>query len=267
MYCDYHVHTDFSGDCNMPLEVACRAAVKLGIKEIAVTDHLDLDYPKEDLSFNFDYHAYSASLAKMQERYRGELNIVKGIEIGLQPHVLAKCNEFLEGKHFNFIIASLHAVDRKELHGGDFFAGRDKYAAFRKYLQEVYFCLKGFEKFHVLGHIDLVRRYGNYADNSMEYNDYADLFDLIFKELIDRGKGLEINTSGFQYGLKSPHPSMAILKRYRELGGEIITIASDAHTLERLGENFSLACKMAQEAGFRYFARFPDGKVVFEKFK
>ncbi len=266
MYCDYHVHTDFSGDCDMPLEVACREAIELGVKEIAVTDHLDIDYPKEGFNFHFDYDTYSSSLVKAQKRYGEQLSIIKGLEIGLQPHVLAECHNYLQGTNFDFIIAAVHAVDRKDLYSGEFFAGRDKRTAFEEYLEDVYFCLKGFERYHVLGHIDLVRRYGNYRDNSMEYADYKDLLDLILKELIDRGKGLEINTSGLHYGLDSPHPSLTILKRYRELGGEIITIGSDAHTPGRLGENFPLACRMAREAGFKYIARFPGGKPELFKF-
>ena len=48
------------------------------------------------------------------------------------------------------------------------------------------------------------------------------------------GKGIELNTGGFKYGLGHPNPCEDIIKRYKELGGEIITLGSDAHKCESL---------------------------------
>jgi histidinol-phosphatase (PHP family) len=88
--------------------------------EIAVTDHLDIDYPDRDFQFDLDYAAYSDAIDHAREKYNGRLNIVKGLEIGLQPHILDECAAFLEGKDFQFVIASVHAVSGMDLSGDEY---------------------------------------------------------------------------------------------------------------------------------------------------
>jgi len=265
MYYDYHVHTFFSEDSNMDLEEACRTAIQKNIIEMAITDHLDIDYPDRSIEFDLDYPAYSIAIEKAKEKFKGRLNIIKGIEIGLQPHIIDECRQFLEGKNFQFIIASVHAAQKKDLHNGDFCNGKNRNTSYREYFEEVYQCIKEFNQFHILGHIDLIRRYGDYIDRNMKYSDFGDVLDEIFKELIYTGKGLEINTSGYRYNLESTMPDLDLLTRYRELGGEILTIGSDAHTPYHLAEHFPLAYASAIKAGFKYLTRFPDGKPEFVK--
>ncbi len=265
MYYDYHVHTLFSEDSEMKLEEACEAAIEKNIIEMAVTDHLDIDYPDRSITFDLDYPAYSEAIDKAKKKYREQLNIIKGLEIGLQPHIMEECRQFLSGKDFQFIIASIHAARKLDLHSGEFSSGKSRKTTYREYLEEVYLCIKEFEQFHVLGHIDLIRRYGGYEDTSMKYPDFPDELDEIFRHLIYNGKGMEINTSGYRYNLGSTLPDLDLLKRYRELGGEILTIGSDAHTPYQLAEHFTLAYTMADKAGFRYLTRFPRGKPEFVK--
>ena len=132
-------------------------------------------------------------------------------------------------------------------------------------MQELYECVKKYNRFHVLGHIDIIRRYGSYTDKTIKYCDYSDIIDEIFKLLIYNGKGIEINTSGYRYRLESTMPDFELLKRYRELGGEILTIGSDAHTTQHIAEQFANAHYLADKAGFKYIARFPEGKPEFIK--
>lgn len=266
MFYDYHVHTHFSEDSEMSLDEACVAAIEKNIGEIAITDHVDIDYPDKNYQFELDYDTYSEAIEKAKEKYYGKLNIIKGLEIGLQRHILKDCKAFMENKDFGFIIASIHAVSGEDLYSGDFYEQRDKKTAYTEYLQELLDCIKGFETYNILGHIDLIRRYGNYKNNALRYLDFADLLDLIFEELIYSGKGLEINTSGFRYGLRGIMPGLDLLKRYRELGGEILTIGSDAHAPCQLAECFEYAHYTAKEAGFKYLTRFPSGKPEFVKF-
>ncbi len=263
MFYDYHVHTDFSEDSSMSLDEACRAAIERNVVEMAVTDHLDIDYPDRDFQFDLDYAAYSDAIDRAREKYNGRLSIVKGLEIGLQPHVLDQCKAFLEEKDFQFVIASVHAVSGMDLYGKDFHRQKTKKAAYTEYLQELLSCIKEFTSFNVLGHVDLVRRYGSYKDNSMKHADFGDLLDLIFEELISTGKGLELNTSGFRYKLQSTMPDLNILKRYREMGGEILTIGSDAQSPHHLAEYFDFASDLARKAGLRYITRFPHGQPEF----
>ena len=96
----------------------------------------------------------------------------------------------------------------------------------------------------------------------MRYAEFADILDEILGALISRGKGLELNTSGLRKGLPFAHPNAEILRRYRELGGEIITLGSDAHSARDLAADFGTAKEMLKSAGFReiavYHARKPD---------
>ncbi len=263
MYYDYHIHTNFSEDSRMNIGQACMQAIEKNIVEIAVTDHLDIDYPDRDFEFTLDYAAYSTALDRARKEFDGRLNIVKGLEIGLQPHILDECTAFLKDKDFQFVIASVHAVSGMDLYGEDFHREKNKQSSYTEYLQELLACIKEFKSFNVVGHIDLIRRYGNYSDRTMKCSDFGDLLDLIFMELIATGRGLEINTSGFRYNLDSTLPDFDLLKRYRELGGEILTIGSDAHTTYHLGEFFPYAHQLAKKAGFKYLTRFPAGKPEF----
>ncbi len=265
LFYDYHVHTAFSEDSSMGMEEMCLGAVERNIVEIAVTDHLDIDYPDRDFQFDLDYAAYSAAIDHAREKYHGRLNIVKGIEIGLQPHILDECAAFLEGKDFQFVIASVHAVSGMDLSGDEYYRQKTKKAAYIEYLEALLACIKNFKAFNVVGHVDLLRRYGSYRDKSMKHSDFGDLLDLVFEELISTGRGLEINTSGFRYKLQSTLPDLDLLKRYRELGGEILTIGSDAHTPHHLAYYFSAAYQVVKKAGFDYITRFPHGKPEFVK--
>jgi len=249
----------------MNIDQACLQAIAKDIVEIAVTDHLDIDYPDRDFEFDLDYAAYSSALDMARERFGGKLNIIKGLEIGLQPHILDKCAAFLKDKDFEFVIASVHAVSGMDLYRQEFHRQKTKSSAYTQYLEELLDCIRHFKSFNVVGHIDLIRRYGEYEDKTMRYSDFTDLLDLILKELISTYRGLEINTSGYRYNLESTLPDFDLIKRYKEMGGEILTIGSDAHTPYHLGEYFSRAYGMAQKAGFKYITRFPAGKPEFIK--
>jgi histidinol-phosphatase (PHP family) len=265
LFYDYHVHTAFSEDSSMGMEEMCLGAIERNIVEIAVTDHLDIDYPDRDFQFDLDYAAYSTAIDHAREKYHGRLNIIKGIEIGLQAHILDECAAFLEGKDFQFVIASVHAVSGMDLSGDEYYRQKTKKAAYIEYLEALLACIKNFKAFNVVGHVDLLRRYGSYRDKSMKHSDFGDLLDLVFEELISTGRGLEINTSGFRYKLQSTLPDLDLLKRYRELGGEILTIGSDAHTPHHLAYYFSAAYQVVKKAGFDYITRFPHGKPEFVK--
>ena len=101
----------------------------------------------------------------------------------------------------------------------------------------------------------------DFIDKSISYRDYADELDRLFRLLIDNGKGIEINTAGWRYGMKGPHPEMSLLKRYRKLGGEIVTVGSDSHSAQALGYRLEDGYRYLQEAGFKYFSTFKDRVV------
>ena len=95
------------------------------------------------------------------------------------------------------------------------------------------------------------------------YGRYKDILDEILRKLISKGKGIELNTGGYHYGLGEPNPCTAVIKRYRELGGEIITIGADAHTPDKVAYAFDKAATVLENCGFRYYTVFKDHKPEF----
>ncbi|MCD7905858.1 MAG: histidinol-phosphatase HisJ family protein [Clostridiales bacterium] len=261
---DYHLHTNASSDSEAPAESMIEKCIELGLKEIALTDHVDFD---DRYTFS-DYNKYIPEFIKLQERYSKEIRIILGVEIGLDNRIKDKVNDFARSFPFDFIIGSSHSVALYDLYYDRekyFSLFKDKREAYGFYFSELIENIKTCDTFCVYGHMDFVNRYGIYSDNSLSYFDYSDLVDTALKLLIEKGRGIEINTSGFRYGVGGPHPSFDFVKRYRELGGEIITVGSDAHGPEDIGNNFTAAYDMLKAAGFKYVTVFRYQKPVFKK--
>ena len=260
---DYHVHSNFSGDSDMSMEAACEQAILLGLKEIAFTDHVDYDYPTFDTAFMIDYDQYMIEFSKTKEKYKDRLKVVLGVELGIQPHVHEESKALLQKYDFDFVIASTHCVDRLELHVGEFCHNKTREQAYIRYLEDVLHTITTFDNFNVYGHIDLIRRYGGYQDNCFHPGEFSDLLDQIMLTLIKKEKGLELNMSGYRYNLNSSMPPLHILKRFKELGGEMVTIGSDAHTPEFIAHHFDEAYEILQQLGFRYITTFEKMKPIF----
>ena len=136
--------------------------------------------------------------------------------------------------------------------------------AYEEYFSSILENLEAFSDFDAYGHIDYVVRQGPDKNKNYNYATYAEVLDEILKMLIRMDKALEVNTAGFKYGLGHPNPHEDILKRYRELGGEIVTIGSDAHAPERIAADFDRTCSILKKCGFRYHAIFRKRKPTFE---
>lgn len=262
---DCHVHSSFSGDSNMNCEDAINTAINMGLQGISFTDHLDFDYPDYDDVFLIDFDQYSAAMDRLKKDYNDRIKVFKGIEVGIQPHVIDSTLEVINGYDFDIVIASVHVVDKLDLHNGDFCKSKTQRESYTRYLEEVLQTVNSFENFDIIGHLDLIRRYGCYDNKSLSYADYSDLIDAILKQIIKMGKGIEVNSSGFRYNLSSPMPDFSIIKRYKELGGEIICTSSDAHTAEHIAYKFDYLKEMIAKAGFTYTAHFEQRKPVFTK--
>ena len=108
-------------------------------------------------------------------------------------------------------------------------------------------------------------RYGKDKEQAYSYLKYAELIDEILKNIIAKGKGLELNMAGLKYGLPYAHPHPDILKRYRELGGEIITVGADGHCPEHIAWDFDKANGILRACGFTYYTEFKQRKPVFKQ--
>ena len=258
-FADYHVHTNFSFDSDTLAEPekCVERAIELGMDEIAVTDHLDFKYCTLEAFPYIDLKRYAVEIPRIKEKYKKEINVVFGLELG--PHIgnVHLVDSLTVQYPFDFIICSTHDIKGLGIWDDNaFFIGKTKRESHEEYLNEVLAVIKAAPNYNVYGHIDYLDRYGLYEDKNLYYSEHAEIVDEIFKSLISAGKGIEINTSGYRYGLPYATPKLEFLRRYRELGGEIITIGSDAHSIETIGYKFGEARETLLSAGFKYITSF-----------
>ena len=261
---DYHVHSDFSNDCEVPMAEFAEEAVRKGLSEICFTDHVDYDYTDPTISFNFDPGKRLEVLEPLRRRYADRLRILNGIEIGIQPHVLDRCRSLVEKWDFDFVIASVHTAGRADLYNGDFFRERSPRGAYRLYLEELLESVSAFDRFSVVGHIDIPGKYQK-AVKALEPREFFDVYETIFKVLAEKGKGIEINTSAMGRGRDHMMPSIPLLKLYRETGGEILTLGSDSHVPATLAFEFDYVRDLLASLGFRYLCAYENRRPVFHR--
>lgn len=272
---DMHMHTWFSTDSEACPRDMADEAVRKGLKTICFTDHFD----KDDLEWGeegiFDVDAYFVEMQKLQEEYAGKLNIRIGIELGLRTYLKDYYEELTKKYPFDFVIGSVHNVPYKKDAEGDIlytdpaaeklFTDRTDKEAYRLMMETTLENVRTSDCFQTLGHLDYVVRYGKSREKEYSYTDYADIIDEILKLLIEKEKGLEVNSAGLKYGLPFAHPHPDVLKRYRELGGEIITIGADAHKPEHIAYDFAKAEEILKSCGFKYYTEFFEQKPVFKQ--
>lgn len=263
MFWDQHMHCNFSGDSDALPEDMIKAGIAHGLSGICFTDHLDYDYPEEPNIFLLDFDNYFKVLSDLKEKYADKISVNIGIELGLQPQAAGQNLAVAEKYPFDFIIGSSHVVNHMDPYYPEFFAGRDEDTAYMEYFESVLENINSGVDFDVYGHIDYVVRYGPNKNAFYTYEKFKDIIDEILTQLISKGKGIEVNTGGFKYGLGHPNPTEDIIKRYRELGGEIITMGADAHVLEYVAYEFDKTAQIIKNCGFKYYTVFKNRKAEF----
>ena len=234
---DLHIHSHFSADGSMPLCTICDRAIEMRIETIAVTDHVDGDWPDRDITFDIsDIDTYLSQITETAKRYEGRLRVLKGIEIGLQSHLLEQTRDYIQSHDFDFVIASVHLVDGLDPYDADYFAGKTKEESLRQYYRAVLDLISRYDAFDSLGHLDYVRRNCPYPIEPED--DEIGLIDEILTVLAQKNKALEINTSGLRTQLNETLPSPGICRRFLSLGGQYLTFGSDAHRAEDIGKGW-----------------------------
>ena len=264
---DCHMHSSFSADYSTLMEDMILKAVSLGLKGICFTEHLDPDYPvvpePEQPDFSLDIPSYQNTLNDLKEKYCGALDIRFGIELGLQPHLGNFFAELEKAYPFDFVIGSSHIVHGADPYYPEFFHGRKESDCYMEYFESILENLTFFSEMDVYGHIDYIVRYGPNKNSEYTYRRYQDILDEILRALISKNVGIELNTGGFHYGLGEPNPCTDIIRRYREFGGEIVTVGADAHAPHNIAHSFDKAADILRECGFRYYTVFKERKAEF----
>ncbi len=269
MFCDYHVHTEFSDDSTYKMEDVIKDAIQLGMREICITDHvdygvkIDVDQPNEgNKEFNVDYYRYFSELKRLKEKYRHQIVIKEGLEFGVQSHTIDQFNKLYNNFHLDFVILSIHQVDNKEFWTREFQNQSTQEEYYTAYFNEMYNVVQNFQNYSVLGHMDMLKRYDEKNGYDV-FNQHKEMITQILKCVIENGKGIELNTSSIKYQLDDLMPSTDILKLYLELGGKIITIGSDSHRKEDLGSHIKELRKVLKDIGYTEFTTFYNMKPIF----
>jgi len=256
---DYHIHTRFSVDSGASMAAACQAAVDRGITEIAFTDHLD--FGPDDSAGYLRTAEYLSAIERCGERFAGSLIVRAGVEVG-EPHLFAaEASTVLASGDFDVVLGSAHYADGMQAAWMEEFFQQPLHRAYESYFRQVV-DLAAEGEFDVLAHLDLVKRdarkFGWPYDGPRPY---AEMIRTALRSLVERGKGLELNTSPLRRGQPEPCPSLEVLRWYRELGGEILTLGSDAHAPDAVGSDLDVAVDMAKAAGFTRLVTFRNRQM------
>lgn len=262
---DCHMHSSFSADSETPMKQMIEKSMALGLSGICFTEHFDPDYPPtpDQAAFPLDFASYWDTFSSLKEAYAKQISLHFGIELGLQPHLKDQFHSIVTEYPFDFVIGSSHVVHGKDPYYSLYYEHRSEEEAYREYFESIAQNLRIISDIDVYGHLDYVVRYGPNQNKYYSFSNYQDIIDEILKLLIQKGIGIEMNTGGFHYGLGQPNPCTDILKRYRELGGEILTIGADAHKPEFIGYDFDKAAAILLNCGFSYYTVFANRKPHF----
>lgn len=253
MYMDYHTHSFYSFDGEAPLADMAATAAARGLKELCCTDHLDFDGPVPHVP---DFAARQKELEGLDCRYPG-LKLRRGVEVSLRDEACARAAQrAVEGVDLDFVLGSVHTIEGVDVWAEDYYVGQTKQQAYRRYFEAVARVLPTFPRLNVLAHYDFVAKYAPYPDRAVTLDVAPEAFDAIFRWLILKGKGMEINTASWQ---QDAPWGLDVLRRYRALGGEYVTVGSDTHGTPRVGARIQEALELARSAGIPYVAAFHRG--------
>ena len=258
---DFHMHSRVSFDGHDTGEAMARAALAAGLTEICFTDHLDYD-PLEQMGIlAFDTDVYNAEYNTLEIP---GLKIRRGCEFGMTPENKAQFQQDLNRRPFDFVLGSVHFVDDQDVYFDSYWNGKSIFQAERRYLESTLECVQIHEDFDVLAHLTYIAKtHAHPAPRPVSYAGHKDVIDEILRILVAKGKGLELNTSGMDR-CGAFLPDAEIFRRFRELGGQIVTVGSDAHRTLRVGQYCREACEILRDI-FGYVCTFENRNPIFHK--
>lgn len=270
------MHSFYSPDSNYPIETEIQDAIVLGMDEICFTDHVDYCMKKvyiaerdeviDNQDSIYDYVGdYYKNLLYLQDKYTDKISIKIGQEFGVQKQVLNKFEKLYKSYDYDFILMSIHSINGEALWLPNFKEGRNQVDYNLQYYEELYNLVKSFKHYSVLAHLDVINR--NDENEPLDFQIIKPLVAEILKQAISDGKGIELNTSSARFGVKETTPSRDILKLYKDLGGEIITVGSDTHRPGQLGVGFKENIDVLKSIGFEYICTYNKQKPIFHNLK
>lgn len=252
---DCHVHTRYSPDGSDPTMMMCDRAAGLGLHAVTITDHCECN---EYLTGGYRDAIRKSYLESKRARavYQDRVQVYSGVELGQPTQDLKAAEDILDDCEFDFVLASLHNIEGAP----DFYylnyRELDIYDLLQRYYDQL---LKIVEwgNFDSLAHLTYPLRYiaGEHGIE-IDHKPYTERVDTILRTLVLQDKALEVNTSGLRQKYGKTLPGLAVLKRFRELGGRFVTLGSDAHRWADVGGGVEDGLDLLKEAGFENFTIF-----------
>lgn len=239
MIFDSHMHTKFSADSQMLAVDAINRARNLNLG-VVFTEHFDYGLELNGKPFAFDAAEYFGEY----DNLRGD-DVRLGAEVGLRKSAQAANEKFIATADFDLIIGSIHLVDDYDIYYPEFYAGKDKATAYGKYFAQMADEAAACD-YDVLGHIDYICRAAPYDNPEIDYATFKAAIDAVLKIVVERGKVLELNTRRFG-SARAVSELVPVYKKYRALGGQFVTIGSDAHRVDAIGNYFARALDFVRE--------------------
>lgn len=259
MIADCHTHSRVSPDSNAPMVEMARQAVTYGLDVMCLTDHCDLLSLEGERTLDYNWQAVLRERQTMLDAFGTRLDLPLGLEFGMAHLYPEAAEKILSQPGLDFVIGSCHNMDEKD-------GGLDFYLLSYDTLEDCYRALDNYfasmqkmaatPYYDVVGHVIYPLRYMNGPYETPSLARYRDQIREILRLAIDSGRGIEINTWKGQT-LAAWRP---LLKDYKELGGEILTVGSDAHAPDPLGRGIREAYQLMQDCGFRYVAVYHQRK-------
>ena len=263
---DSHVHTDNSPDGFHSITHLCEMAVAAGVMGVAITDHYECN---RAAAGNYDVRLRQSLFETTKARvpFGGCLHIARGIELGQGHLAPEQAERVLSGNRFDVVLGALH-TDRNGIPFCDM-DFNDPDLVITQVLENYFpstLEMVRWGRFDVLAHLGQPEQYiwGQYRI-PVNLEPHMDTVEEILKALISEGIALEVNTSGLRHPSGFTFPREHIVRLYRQLGGELITIGSNAHHADSVGMGFDTAMQMLRSLGFEYFAFYSGHKPIMLK--
>lgn len=267
--CDYHTHTNFSfdGAPESTPDALCRRALELGLSDLAITDHCDINGEVESLYDNpYDADKVFDAMMEVKEKYKGRLNVLCGVELGNPTQYPAEAAAVLAAKPYEFVIGSLHNLERVPdfclMNFGDMSDGLIR-QLFDRALDETLEVAR-FPGITTVGHITYMHRYVTLAGKRLDFKPYYEKLEHLYRTVIERDIAIEINVSTLWKGLGISMPTLELLKLYRDCGGRLVTVGSDAHSPANLGRSIRQGYALLRTAGFDRILTVRNGERVLQ---
>lgn len=248
---DTHMHTAFSPDSNVLLELYAAQAAEFGIREIAITDHVDF-LPGAPAYRYFDYNVRRKVIGDAAERWAGKVAIRHGVEITYESRYEEEIGEYLRTHPFDYSIGSVHAVSDSPYARArieTFVSGKTVAEAVAPYFAEVEAAIRS-GMFDTVGHLDQCKRWLRPWFPPADFATIPASYEPLLAALVDSGTALEVNSSGLRYPEHETYPAAWVVARFHELGGRRVTVGSDAHLPQSFAFGLEEAAEIVAAAGF-----------------